>query len=145
MSKNFFIFFIFFHFFSFVSTIYCLNNLLLITCSCIYKLFISCFHLPYIFNYLHPFTYYLLMLTTYSLIFLKNKKLIQKEWAIFKQKKIGNLLSSLTLFSPLKCLTSLFGMGRGVSTLLSSPIKCIITQLFTENKIMWFLSNYIND
>ena len=43
-----------------------------------------------------------------------------------KQKKIGNLLSSLTLFSPLKCLTSLFGMGRGVSTLLSSPIKCII-------------------
>ena len=29
-----------------------------------------------------------------------------------------------------------FGMGRGVSTLLSSPIKCIITQLFTENKIM---------
>ena len=43
-----------------------------------------------------------------------------------EQKKIGNLLSSLTLFSPLKCLTSLFGMGRGVSTLLSSPIKCII-------------------
>ena len=64
-----------------------------------------------------------------------NKKLI-KRLAKFKQKKIGNLLSSLTLFSPLKCLTSLFGMGRGVSTLLSSPIKCIITQLFTENKIM---------
>ena len=40
-----------------------------------------------------------------------------------EQKKIGNLLSSLTLFSPLKCLTSLFGMGRGVPPKLSSPIK----------------------
>ena len=45
----------------------------------------------------------------------------------FAKKNIGNLLSSLTLFSPLKCLTSLFGMGRGVSTLLSSPIKIYYT------------------
>ncbi len=39
------------------------------------------------------------------------------------QKKIGNSLSSLTLLSAYQCLTSLFGMGRGVSTELSSPIK----------------------
>ena len=39
------------------------------------------------------------------------------------QKKIGNLLFSLTLSSPLKSLTSVFEMGTGVSSLLSLPIK----------------------
>ena len=38
-------------------------------------------------------------------------------------KKTGNVLFSLTLSSALKCLTSVFEMGTGVSTSLSSPIK----------------------
>ena len=37
------------------------------------------------------------------------------------KKNIGNLLFSRKLFSPLKCLTSVFGMGTGVSTAPSPP------------------------
>ena len=40
-----------------------------------------------------------------------------------QKKKIGDYLFLLTLSSAYECLTSLFGMGRGVPTQLSSPIK----------------------
>ena len=33
----------------------------------------------------------------------------------------GNVLDLLTLFLPLQCLTSVFGMGTGVATAPSSP------------------------
>ena len=45
----------------------------------------------------------------------------------FKEKPGNFLLSHIVLPSALKCLTSVFGMGTGVSTLPSSP------DLFFEN------------
>ena len=48
-----------------------------------------------------------------------------KKIKVFIKKKAGNLLFSLTLSSPLKCLTSVFEMGTGVSTLPSSPTKVL--------------------
>ena len=57
--------------------------------------------------------------TTHELLYIViNIKTIKKG-----KKKIGNYLFSLTLSSALKCLTSVFEMGTGVSTLLSLPIK----------------------
>ena len=47
-----------------------------------------------------------------------------KEDIANKHKKTGNVLFSqgqAQLSSPRKCLTSVFGMGTGVSTSLSSP------------------------
>ena len=41
----------------------------------------------------------------------------------FLHKKIRNVLSYHTVLSALKGLTSVFGMGTGVSTSLSSRIK----------------------
>jgi hypothetical protein len=43
--------------------------------------------------------------------------------SIITKKILGNVLSSLTLLSALKCLTTVFGMGTGVSTSLFSPRK----------------------
>ena len=42
---------------------------------------------------------------------------------LINKKSIGNVLFSHTLSSELKCLTSVFGMGTGVSTSLKSPIQ----------------------
>ena len=60
-----------------------------------------------------------------------NKCIGNKSHKQKRHKKTGNLLYSqgqAQLFSPLKCLTSVFGMGTGVSTSLSSP-----DLLFGEN------------
>ena len=51
-----------------------------------------------------------------------------------KQKNLGNVLSSHTLLSALKGLTSVFGMGTGVPPSLSSPrklyfIKIVLSKL----------------
>ena len=49
------------------------------------------------------------------------------------KKRTGNELDSLKqLFSPLACLTSVFGMGTGVTTPVSSP-DLYISGLFPEN------------
>ena len=48
----------------------------------------------------------------------------------------GDLLSSLghaQLLSPLKCLTSVFGMGTGVSTLPSSPDPFLERSSISQN------------
>ena len=62
------------------------------------------------------------------------------KYCLTKNKKTGNLLFSqgqAQLSSPLKCLTSVFGMGTGVSTLLSSPDFLILKEhnLFSQNRI----------
>ena len=41
------------------------------------------------------------------------------------KKKLATCYLRFTLFSPLKSLTTVFGMGTGVSSLLSSPIKLL--------------------
>ena len=46
----------------------------------------------------------------------KKKDLKKKRSKKLEQKKTGNYLFSHTLSSAYKCLTTLFGMGRGVST-----------------------------
>ena len=46
---------------------------------------------------------------------LKNVVYTEK-YSIYKEKEPSDVLFLLALPSPLQCLTSLFGMGRGVST-----------------------------
>ena len=54
-----------------------------------------------------------------------------------EKKKPGNVLSlqgQAQLFSPLQCLTSVFGMGTGVSTASLSP-DLIYSEIISENRI----------
>ena len=52
----------------------------------------------------------------------------------YKKKKPGSSLFSLInqIPSPLRCLTSVFGMGTGVST-APSPPDFFVQRLFSEN------------
>ena len=62
------------------------------------------------------------------------------------KKRTSNELFSqgqAQLSSPLKCLTSVFGMGTGVSTSLSSLDLFIRELLFSQNRITVHLSVYL--
>ena len=66
-----------------------------------------------------------------------------------KKKRTGNVLLLLTLSSPLWCLTSVFGMGTGVSTTPSSPDssffwKINLSKLDTWLHVLFFLLSFFD-
>ena len=63
--------------------------------------------------------------------FKENPKVLK----IFSGNVLGFQEGNLQVFSALKCLTSVFGMGTGVSTSLSSPEMFCVLLLLVHSKI----------
>ena len=79
------------------------------------------------------FPYYYSLILIFKVKTKKSDRNIKK--TLKKGSMPGNVLSSQALgllFSPLKCLTSVFGMGTGVSTSPSSPV---LSEVIPQNRI----------